>query len=114
MTLLNTMVIGPEQFGWNAAVTVMSKIALPFCTGTSSPLVKVYLFPAFGLFSPGFTHAASALTTTVICEMSPRPATFPETLMVFVPSVIDRPPTKCALPATRTAHDCERGDCGYE
>ncbi len=32
-TLLHTTVIGGLQFGWNVAVKVREKFALPFCTG---------------------------------------------------------------------------------
>ena len=47
-TLLNTTVIGGEQFGWKVAVTVSVKSALPFCTGKSPSAETLCLLAAFG------------------------------------------------------------------
>src|SRR5947209_647210 len=101
-TLVHSSVIGGEHEGWNVAVAVSEKSAFPFCTGKLPPAPTVCLFPADGLFWPGFTHATSAVRVTWICGMFPSPATFPEAVKELPEILTVGEPTKWALPASAT------------
>ena len=48
VTSVNTTVIGGLHDGWNVAVAVSVKSALPFCTGKSPAAETLVLFAAFG------------------------------------------------------------------
>ena len=48
VTSVNSTVIGGLHGGWNVAVSVRLKLALPFCTGKSPAAETLSLFTAFG------------------------------------------------------------------
>ena len=48
VTSVNTTVIGGLHDGWNTAVALSVKSALPFCTGKSPAALTLVLFAAFG------------------------------------------------------------------
>src|SRR4030095_11185105 len=95
-------VIGGEQSGWNVAVRVRLKSALPFCTGKSPSALTLVLLAAWGWLSPGLMHSAVAVTTTCTWASLPRPASLPVTVSVLPEVVGGSTYTKCGLPAQAT------------
>src|SRR5215475_1573255 len=98
--LVNETVMGGEHDGWNVAVAVRLKSALPFCTGKSAAVLTLVLLTAFGWLPPPLRHSAVASSTTWTWSSSPRPASLPETLSVLPDAeALSEVWMKCGLPA---------------
>src|SRR5438132_1165633 len=98
----NTTVIGGAHPGLNDAVTLSSKLALPFCTGNVPASDIDSLLAALGCFSPLLMHSAVAETTMLTSSSSPSPASLP-----WISSVL---PVRVAL--TVLAHEVRAaGQC---
>jgi hypothetical protein len=100
VTSVNWTVIGGLHGGWNTAVSVSEKFALPFCTGKSPAALTDSLLTALGWLPPPLIHSAVALTTTWTCASSPSPASLPDTVrLLSVRYAVIELATKCGLPA---------------
>jgi hypothetical protein len=101
VTSVKTTVMGGEQLGWNVAVTLRLKLALPFWTGKSPALDTLVLLAAFALVA--FVLAVLWASLAIILWRNAFRSTFRRRLQR--PDPASRNALRSAIRARRRAPD---------